>query len=175
MSLVIAGLACLVLAVVPLGSGGGLPIPVPPDTAVPLPDPGLFFDVSAVLYGAVEESGPRPDERDLGCMRTGRDARPIRMAVDTLAALEVGVRTISGNALTPLATVKLSEDSTLTCSGPVSRSAQPLYLLRDARRPVPRALAAALGAVALAMGGGALAVLRSHGRGRSPLGSWTQG
>ncbi len=142
---------------------------------MPLPDPGLFFDVSAVLYGGVEESRPRPDERDLGCVLTGRDARPIPMGVDTLAALEVGDRTISGDALTPLATVTLSEGSTLTCSGPVARSAQPLYLLRDARRPVPRALAAAFGAVALVMGGGALAMLRGHGRGRSPLGSSTEG
>ena len=170
----IAGLACLVLAVVPLSSGGGRPIAVPPDTAVPLPDPGLFFDVSAVLYGAVAESEPRPDERDLGCVRTGRDARPMRIGVDTLAALEAGDRTVSGTALTPLATVKLSKGSTLTCSGPVARSAQPLYLLRDSRRPVPRALAAAFGAVALVMGGAALAVLRTHGRGRSPLGSSTE-
>ncbi len=174
-SLVIAGLVCLVLAVVPLGTGGGRPIPVPPDTAVPLPDRGLFFDVSAVLYRAVPESGPRPDERDLGCVRTGRDARPARMGVDILAALEVGDRTISGNALTPLATVKLSEGSTLTCSGPSPDRRSPSIgsAMPDGESPGPSPPRS--GAVALVMGGGALAVLRGHGRGRSPLGSSTEG
>lgn len=59
-SFVIGGIALLMLAVVRLESGGGnRPIPVPPDTAVPIPEPG-FFGRSTVLYGVLPARGTPP-------------------------------------------------------------------------------------------------------------------
>ncbi len=162
MSLVVAGLACLVLAVVPLDTGsGGQPTPVEPDTGVALPAPGSFGR-SLVLYGAT--GGARPDPGELGCVVTGPSGAPVPTAVDTLAALGAGERTVSGVTLTPLATVRSSTRSSLRCSGPIARSAQPLYLLGERRRPVPRLLVASFGVAALGLGAAALAVLRVHRR-----------
>lgn len=69
-SFVIGGIALLMLAVVRLESGGGnKPIPVPPDTAVRLPEPGAF-------------GGSQPLGRlELGVLRAGRALWPAALSV----------------------------------------------------------------------------------------------
>lgn len=161
-SFVIGGIALLMLAVVRLESGGGnRPIPVPPDTAVPIPEPG-FFGGSMVLYGVAGDA--RPDLSDLGCVLSGPWGSDKNRRLNTLGALGAGRRTVSGTALTPLATVRLRDDSTLSCSGPAARSGQPFYLLEERRRAVPRPLAMVFGLQCLVMGVSALALLRHRRR-----------
>lgn len=155
------------LAVVRLESTGGeTPIPVPADSTVPLPEAGPFGG-SMVLYGAT--GGARPDHGELGCELTGPFATQKFSGVDTLGGLGAGDRTVGGTRLTPLATIELLEGSRLVCSGPVARSGQPLYLLPEGRRSVPRPLAIVFGLQCLVMGVGALALLRHRRRRVGPL------
>ncbi len=153
-------MAALVLAVFGLGNAGEQrPIPVPAESAVPLPTPGLFGG-SLVLYGAAGAVGDSiPDRRDLGCVLT-RPSGNLRRGINTLRALRAPDREVAGTRLTPLAVITLYPRAGLLCSGPVARSAQPLYLLGEEPSAVPRIFAASFGLLALALGTGALALLR---------------
>lgn len=156
--LLVGGTVSLVLAVVPLRSGDGTRLRVPPDTPVRLPSSGPF-GTTLVLVGRT--GGERPADSELGCNVTTADGHDVGMKVSTLAALGAGERTVGGQVLTPLATVKDFDGGfVLTCSGPAAAAAQPLYLLGDRRRAVPGGVLAGFGVTCLVLGTVALAVGR---------------
>lgn len=156
--LVLGGTVGVVLAVVPLGTGADVRLRVPPGSAVPLPSSGLFATSGLVLYGR-PGGAERPDDGDLGCDVTTEDGSDVGLKVSSLRALRSGERVVGGETLTPLATVRDFEGGWLfSCAGPAATTAQPLYLLAEGRRPVPRSVAAAFGVTGLVLGAAALAV-----------------
>lgn len=169
----------VVLAVVPLRTGGDTRLPVVPGRAVDLPSPG-FLGRTMVLVG--RDPGDRlPDEGDLGCQVTdarGRDPGGVKLSV--LGALGAADRDVDGRVLTPLAEVDGFGDGwQLTCTGPAATSLQPLYLLDSTERAVPRAVAigfaftsfvAAVVFWAVGRGTTALGASRTEGRARSVSG-----
>lgn len=166
--LLLGSLASFAFAVAPLRVGKDVRLRVPAATAVALPSGGLF-GTTLLLYGRA--GGERPGDQALGCDVTNQSGDDMGRKVFTLAALGAEDRTVDGTALQALATVDEFDGGwLLTCSGPAAISAQPLYLLGEERRPIPRPVIASFGLVCLALGAGGLALARRDaGRAQRPL------
>lgn len=161
--LVLAGIVSLALAVVPLPTADGTTLAVMPSTAVVLPSEGTFGTKSLVLYGRV--GGDPPGDGALGCDVTSDTGHDVGLKVSALAAFGAGRRAVDGLELEPLATVTgFVKGWLFTCTGPAATTSQPLYLLGERRRPIPRAVAASFGVTSLALGAGGLAVGRRRPR-----------
>ena len=163
--LLLGGVLSLILAVVPIHTGTDTTLAVQPDVAVQLPPSGAFSAATLVLYGRAARD---PSERDLRCDVTTADGRETGgIKVSTLAAFRVGERTVDGQTLTPLAVVRdYTEGWLFRCTGPLARAAQPLYLGGDRTRLLPPGVIAPFGLLCLALGFGALMLVR-----RDPTGS----
>lgn len=162
--LLLGGVLSLILAVVPIRTGTETTLTVHPDVAVPLPPSGAFDAATLVLYG---RSARDPSERELRCEVTTADGRETGgIKVSTLAAFRVSERTVDGQTLTPLAVVSdYTEGWLFTCTGPLARAAQPLYLVGERTRLVPPGVIAPFGVLCLALGAGALMLARGDAAG----------
>ena len=164
--LLIGGSILLGFAFVPVGTGGGAPLPVPLDAPVRLPSPGLFGS-TLVLYGRSDGRPLAFFDQARACKVNGADGRSVGSKFSSLDVVGKDQRRIGPDTLSPLATVRgFPTGSVMTCSGPAVRAAQPLYLIKEGRRPIPRALAVTGAALVILLGAGALALLRVLGGGR---------
>ncbi len=154
--LLLGGVLSLILAVVPIHTGTDTRLAVQPDVAVQLPPSGAFRAVTLVLFG---RSARDPSGRDLRCEVTTADGRETggitdhrqrcqRLAVDRTFTDPEGRQ---GEHLSDF-----TEGWLFTCTGPLARTAQPLYLLGDRTRLIPPGVIAPFGLLCLALGFGAL-------------------
>lgn len=172
--MIIGGLIAIVMASLPYGARRNLLIPVKAGVPVTLPSSGVFSSLDLVLYGRAD-ADRLPSDRELGCDVTSADGHDVGLNVSTLAALEAGKRTIGSDMLTPLTTVSsFAGGDVLTCSGPAARAAQPLYLVKDRRSPVPRLFVAAFGVFIIFFGVASWFVLRAVDPSRSDS-AWRSG